>query len=137
MTLGGIDPRVTARMKAVRSKDTYPEMIVRRLTHKLGYRFRLHSKDLPGSPDLVFPTRRKVIFVHGCFWHRHSGCKRSTLPATRLDYWQAKLERNVARDVRNVADLLEQGWQSMTIWECEVAPSKAGKLTDQLRSFLD
>lgn len=131
-----VDPAVSARMRAVRSKDTLPEMIVRRLAHGLGYRFRLHRKDLPGSPDLVFPGRRKVIFVHGCFWHHHTGCKRGTIPSRRPDYWRAKLERNVDRDARNVAELTKLGWQCMTIWECEMAPSKVSEATSRLRSFL-
>ena len=92
----------SANMRAIRSKGMRPELAVRSLVHKLGYRFRLHRKDLPGKPDLVFPSRRKVIFVHGCFWHSHQGCKAAHIPKSNLDYWIPKLERNRARDARNI-----------------------------------
>lgn len=110
------------RMGRIRGKDTAPEMTVRRLMHGLGYRYRLHRRDLPGTPDLVFPTRRKVIFVHGCFWHRHadSGCKLARLPKSRLDFWVSKLEANAERDIRNIEALKTMGWDSLVIWECEI-----------------
>jgi len=107
-------------MRAIRSKDMLPELAVRSLVHKLGYRFRLHRKDLPGKPDLVFPSRHKVIFVHGCFWHSHQGCKAAHVPKTNLDYWLPKLQRNQARDARNIAALSADGWKSLIIWECEL-----------------
>lgn len=106
-------------MARVRSADTKPEMIVRSIAHALGYRYRLHVRSLPGSPDLVFPRKRKVIFVHGCFWHRHDGCGRTTFPKTRADYWNAKFLANVARDAAQAAALRELGWSTLTIWECE------------------
>lgn len=109
-------------MSRVRGKDTSPELTVRRLVHALGYRFRLHRRDLPGSPDLVFPSRRKVIFVHGCFWHRHPdpGCKLARMPKSRQEFWEPKLEGNRARDLRNEAALRGLGWDVLTIWECEL-----------------
>lgn len=106
-------------MANVRSADTKPEMSVRRIAHGLGYRYRLHVRSLPGSPDLVFPRKRKVIFVHGCFWHRHEGCGRTTFPKTRADYWNAKFSANVARDAAQAIALRGLGWSVLTIWECE------------------
>jgi DNA mismatch endonuclease Vsr len=105
-------------MSAIRGRDTKPELRVRRLLHALGYRFRLHRRDLPGRPDIVFPGRRKVIFVHGCFWHRH-GCRNAVLPRARRDWWESKLSRNVERDAGNVAALEFLDWTVLTIWECE------------------
>ena len=107
-------------MRAVRSYDTKPELFVRRSLHKLGYRFRLHRKDLPGKPDLVFPSRRKVIFVHGCFWHGHD-CKRGgRVPKNNRDYWIAKIEKNRVRDKSNLKELKRLGWKAKVIWECEL-----------------
>lgn len=106
-------------MASVRSANTKPEMIVRSIAHALGYRYRLHVRCLPGSPDLVFPRHRKVIFVHGCFWHRHAGCSRTTFPNTRSDYWNAKFSANIARDVAQATALRGLGWSILTIWECE------------------
>lgn len=106
-------------MSRIRGKDTKPEMLVRRLVHGMGYRYRLHTKDLPGRPDLVFRPRRKAIFVHGCFWHQHEGCSRNTIPATRRDFWRRKLDENVQRDRRNATALRENGWRVLVIWECE------------------
>jgi DNA mismatch endonuclease, patch repair protein len=110
----------SANMRAICSKGMRPELAVRSLVHRLGYRFRLHRKDLPGKPDLVFSSRRKVIFVHGCFWHSHQGCKAAHVPKTNLDYWVPKLERNQARDARNIKALTVSGWKSLIIWECEL-----------------
>ena len=107
-------------MRAVKGKDTKPELAVRRMVHAAGYRYRLHRKDLPGRPDLVFGPRKKVIFVHGCFWHSHSDgvCKAASVPKARADYWAAKLEANKARDARNVKALEGSGWRVLTVWEC-------------------
>lgn len=121
-------------MSAVRGKDTAPEMLVRRLVNGLGYRYRLHRRDLPGRPDLVFVTRRKVIEVRGCFWHRHLGCERASLPKTRHAWWEEKLEGNAARDLRNVAALERMGWQVLVLWECELADTPA--LSTRIRDFL-
>lgn len=121
-------------MRAVKSRDTKPEMLVRRAAHALGYRFRLHRKDLPGSPDLVFPARRKVIFVHGCFWHGHECARGARMPKTNADYWRAKIARNVARDARARSALDSLGWETLTIWECEL--KKDTRLAERLKSFL-
>ena len=112
--------RRSANMRRIRSKDTSPELMLRRLIHGLGYRFRLHRKDLPGRPDLVFTERRKIIFVHGCFWHQHSDCREGRIPGSRLDYWMPKLKKNQIRDAANRALLKEQGWKVLIIWECEL-----------------
>ncbi|MCB1823450.1 MAG: DNA mismatch endonuclease Vsr [Candidatus Competibacteraceae bacterium] len=125
------------RMSRIHGKDTRPEMTVRRLVHGLGYRYRLHRGDLPGKPDLVFFRRRKVIFVHGCFWHRHSdpNCKLARLPKSRLDFWRAKLERNRLRDIENHKKLTEDGWQVLILWECELRD--VARLAEKIRSFLE
>ena len=106
-------------MSKVRSRNTKPELIVRSLLHHMGYRFRLHRADLPGKPDIVLPKYQTVIFVHGCFWHQHSGCKKATLPKKNFDFWQAKLEANRSRDIQHVDDLTKAGWQVIVVWECE------------------
>jgi DNA mismatch endonuclease (patch repair protein) len=108
-------------MQANKCRDTGPEMTVRRLLHRMGYRFRLHRRDLPGKPDLVFPSRKAVIQVHGCFWHQHAGCKASSMPRTRPEYWIPKLARNVERDLQNEARLAELGWRTLVLWECAIA----------------
>lgn len=106
-------------MRAVRRAHTKPEVLVRKMMHGLGLRFRLHAKALPGSPDIVLAKHRTVVFVHGCFWHRHPGCKYATTPKTRQDFWIPKLEANVARDARKEAQLRELGWRVLLVWECE------------------
>lgn len=123
-------------MSRIRSKGTKPEMTVRRLLHSMGYRYRLHRRDLPGSPDLVFPKWRKAIFVHGCFWHQHPGCRISRQPKSNRDYWVPKLERNTARDAEHQAQLREMGWEVLVIWECEVrsGASFVTKAADFLRA---
>lgn len=107
-------------MSRIRGKDTRPEIAVRSLLHRMGLRFRLHRRDLPGSPDIVLPGRGPVVFVHGCFWHRHRGCKGTTVPKTRVEFWEAKFARNVERDARNRRDLRRLGWRSLVVWECEL-----------------
>ena len=129
-----VDRARSALMGRVPGKNTKPELVVRREAHALGYRFRLHRKDLPGTPDLVFPRLRKALFVHGCFWHRHEGCSRTTTPKTRAAYWQEKFERNVQRDRRNVAMLEALGWKVLVIWECETFDRSV--LVESLSSFL-
>src|SRR5690606_17133831 len=106
-------------MARIRSRDTEPERLVRSLLHLLGYRFRIHRADLPGSPDIVLPRRHTVVFVHGCFWHQHS-CKAGRIPRSRIEYWGQKLARNQARDRRNVGKLRRGGWRVITVWECEL-----------------
>lgn len=121
-------------MATVLGKNTQPEIVVRKLVHALGFRFRLHRKNLPGCPDLVFPSKRKVIFVHGCFWHRHKGCKRATTPKTRTDFWLKKFESNTSRDQRNLDVLSEAGWGTLVIWECSL--KDIDRTADILRRFL-
>lgn len=125
------------RMSRIRGKDTKPELRVRRMIHGMGYRYRLHRKGLPGKPDLVFPGRGKVIFVHGCFWHRHPDpkCPLARLPKSRLDFWRTKLEHNRERDIRNEAKLKEMGWGVLVIWECRLG-DHAG-LMKQVRKYLE
>ncbi|MGI8784850.1 MAG: very short patch repair endonuclease [Acidobacteriota bacterium] len=124
----------SANMRAIRSKDMAPELAVRHLVHKMGYRFRLHRKELPGKPDMVFVSRRKVIFVHGCFWHSH-GCKSSHVPRSNLEYWLPKLRRNQIRDGRNQQALAADGWKCLVVWECETRDAAA--LKRRIVPFLD
>ena len=121
-------------MSRIRGRGTKPEVIVRRIAHRLGFRFRLHRKDLPGRPDMVFPRHRAVIMVHGCFWHRHPGCKHASAPKTRESFWKNKLEDNVARDRRNETALRDLGWRVLVIWECETKDSET--VADRIESFL-
>lgn len=124
----------SALMAQIRSKNTKPEMLVRRLTHGLGYRYRLHAQNLPGKPDLVFRSRKKAIFVHGCFWHLH-GCERYSLPKTRTHFWLDKLETNRQRDRRNIRKLRAMGWSVMIIWECQT--KDISRLTKRIIKFLE
>jgi DNA mismatch endonuclease, patch repair protein len=114
----------SAMMAAVRGKNTKPELIVRQLVHRAGYRFRLHRRDLPGAPDLVLPSRRVAIFVHGCFWHGHSGCRYATVPKTRREFWLAKVKANRLRDARAKRALQKSDWRVIVIWECETRHSE-------------
>lgn len=114
-----VDPLTRSRMMSgIRGKDTKPELAVRRYLHAAGFRYRLHASDLPGRPDLVFPRYRTVVFVHGCFWHAHSGCRYFKLPGTRTDFWTTKLAANAARDKRDIAALHAGGWRVAVVWEC-------------------
>ena len=126
--------RRSANMSQIRSKDTKPEMLIRRMLHRLGYRYSLHRRDLPGAPDLVFSSRRKVILVHGCFWHQHEGCIDGRLPKSRQDYWLPKLRHNVERDRRNISKLRRGGWQVLKLWECDIANDES--LQERLVRFL-
>ena len=121
-------------MGAVHSKNTSPEMAVRRIAHALGYRYRLHVSTLPGRPDLAFPARHKAIFVHGCFWHRHNGCRYATSPKTNCEFWEAKFRANVARDRRARRELKKINWAVLTVWQCEL--KKPETLTERLNDFL-
>lgn len=126
--------RRSSMMSRIRGRDTKPELAVRRAAHALGYRYRLHRRGLPGSPDMVFPGRRKVVFVHGCYWHRHPGCRLAYQPKSNADFWAAKFQRNVQRD-RGAEELLRAGgWDVLTVWECQTAD--ADSLADRLRGFL-
>ena len=120
-------------MRSVKHANTKPEMVVRRLCHSMGYRFRLHRKDLPGTPDLVFPRFHRVIFVHGCFWHRHPNCPRATNPKTRQKFWRDKFDTNVKRDARAQEALRRMGWIILVVWECETRETEALKL--RIRKF--
>ena len=124
-------------MSNIRAKGMKPEMAVRRLVHAMGYRYRLHRKDLPGKPDLVFPARRKVIFVHGCFWHQHDdpACRIARRPKSNQHYWLPKLERNVIRDAEHLAQLAQLGWDVLVIWECDVVSDDG--IADRIRGFLE
>lgn len=122
-------------MSRIRGKNTTPELIVRKLVYSMGYRYRLHYVKLPGKPDLVFPGRKKVIFVHGCFWHGHEGCRKAKLPKTKLDYWRPKLEENKQRDALKQEKLKELGWQILIIWQCELKEIEL--LKSNIMTFLD
>ena len=122
-------------MARVRSKNSRPELLVRKLVFGLGYRYRLHGKDLPGHPDLVFRSRRKVIFVHGCFWHRHANCALARIPKSRPDFWGTKLEGNRKRDERNKRALAREGWNALTLWECQLKDTR--RVESRIRKFLD
>lgn len=122
-------------MRLVRAKDTRPEMRVRKLVFSLGYRYRLHDRSLPGTPDLVFRRARKVILVHGCFWHRHARCALARLPKSRTEFWIPKLEDNRLRDRKNLSRLRRAGWKVLVVWECEL--SDAVGLDERIRGFLD
>lgn len=123
-------------MRAVKSGDTKPELVVRRLVHALGYRYRLHRRDLPGQPDLVFPRLGKVIQVHGCFWHRHRCDAGQSTPASRQEYWNEKFARNVERDRSNLRKLRRLGWSVLVIWECQTRVAKVTALRMRLERFL-
>lgn len=122
-------------MSRIRGIDTKPELIVRSLLHRNGYRFRLHRKDLPGRPDIVLPKYHAVILVHGCYWHRHKGCRFAYTPKSRREFWEKKFADNVARDRRNVRALRKLGWRCLTVWECEIKNEE--KLRSRLVRFLE
>ena len=122
-------------MSRVKGRDTKPELLVRSMVHRMGYRFRVHRKDLPGKPDLVLPKHRKVIFVHGCFWHGHRGCSRASRPATNTEFWQEKLDENARRDRRKKRELRKLGWKVLVVWQCEL--KDLDKLQARLIRFLE
>ncbi|WP_083415253.1 very short patch repair endonuclease [Massilia timonae] len=124
----------SALMARIGSKNTKPELIVRKLVYSMGYRYRLHKKDLPGRPDIVFAARKKLIFIHGCFWHAHS-CKRGFKPKTNVEFWNAKLQRNIERDQETLSKLKSLGWQSLVIWECEIKDLTL--VEKRVRSFIE
>lgn len=126
--------RRSANMRAIRSRDMKPEIRVRQCAYALGYRFRLHWRDLPGRPDLAFIGRQKVIFVHGCFWHQHSGCQDGRMPSSNLKYWRPKLIGNIRRDAAHLTKLKSDGWKALVIWECEAGDKR--KLISRLQRFL-
>jgi DNA mismatch endonuclease, patch repair protein len=118
-------------MSRIRGKNTRPELTVRSLLHRMGYRFRLHNTTLPGKPDIVLPRYKTVVFVHGCFWHRHPGCRYAYTPKTRLQFWQRKFDSNVRRDQQAARQLTERGWNQLTLWECQIGD------TESLRRNID
>jgi DNA mismatch endonuclease (patch repair protein) len=124
-------------MSRIRGRDTAPELALRRALHRRGLRYRLHDAKLPGRPDIVFPSRRAVVFVHGCFWHRHDGCRIATTPKSNTAFWQAKFDRNVERDLRNCERLGELGWTVIVVWECELStPAKAAAAAEKVAQRL-
>jgi len=125
------EERRSWNMSRIRGKDTKPEIIVRSMLHRMGYRFRLHRKDLPGKPDIVLPKYNKVIFVHGCFWHRHKGCKYAYIPKSRVKFWGNKFAETVKRDKQHLKQLKENGWEVFIVWECET------KDTDKLKKIIN
>ena len=120
-------------MSRVKGSDTKPEIAVRKLLHGWGFRFQLHKKNLPGKPDIVLPRHKRVIFVHGCFWHGHIDCNRSKLPGSNVEFWQAKIAANMERDTRNMEALKALGWETLVVWTCE----KKDRLEDKLKGFMD
>jgi DNA mismatch endonuclease (patch repair protein) len=127
--------RRSLMMSRVKSRDTAPEMAVRGAAHRIGLRFRLHRRDLPGRPDLIFPRYRLAVFVHGCYWHRHPNCKKASSPSTNVAFWEAKLKDNVARDKAALNELVRLGWQTLVIWECETKEPQ--KLNIRLSTYFD
>ena len=121
-------------MSKIKSKNTRPELIVRSILHNLGFRFRLHKKELPGCPDVVLPKYRKVLFINGCFWHGHKNCKRASIPVTNYEFWEAKIKKNILRDRKNIRELKKQGWSVLVIWQCEIKNDDI--LIEKLRKFL-
>jgi DNA mismatch endonuclease (patch repair protein) len=128
-----IDPQRSATMRAVKGRDTKPELEIRSRLHRDGYRFRLHRKDLPGKPDIVFPSKDKVIFVHGCFWHGHTCLRGARIPKNNRPYWISKIRRNMERDASAHTQLSDLGWQVFVVWECHI---KSPELLTRLRAFL-
>jgi DNA mismatch endonuclease (patch repair protein) len=122
-------------MSRIKGKDTKPEVLVRSMLHRAGYRFRKNVKTLPGKPDIVLPKYRTVIFVHGCFWHRHKGCKQASTPSTNVEFWQKKFERNVSNDRKHRRELKTLGWKVVTVWECQL--KKPGRVVQRLENTLD
>lgn len=122
-------------MRAVRSRDTGPELVVRKMIHRAGFRYRLHSKKLPGTPDIVFPRLKKVIFVHGCYWHGHPGCKKAALPKSRVEFWKAKVDGNRVRDQTRMLQLRQDGWMPIVVWQCELREPE--KLFRRVTSLLN
>ncbi|RJQ57757.1 MAG: DNA mismatch endonuclease Vsr [Desulfobacteraceae bacterium] len=124
-------------MSNIKGKDTGPERIVRSLLHRMGYRFRLHRRDLPGNPDIVLPKYKIVVFVHGCFWHGHFGCVRAKKPSTNTSFWDDKIGKNIRRDIKNQKELENLGWSALVIWQCQIKKKDEQKLCSILKSFIE
>ena len=132
-----VKPEVRSRMMAqIRAKDTKPEIMIRHALHKKGFRYRLHNRNLPGTPDLVFPRFHAVCFVHGCFWHRHIGCSYATMPSTNSDNWNEKFNSNIERDKRNCKELMSRGWRIAIVWECALRNGKVETVASALGNWL-
>jgi DNA mismatch endonuclease (patch repair protein) len=132
-----VDAPTRSRMMAgIGGKHTHPELAVRRALHRAGFRYRLHARDLPGRPDLVLPKHRAAIFVHGCFWHRHSGCRYASTPATRREFWATKFQQNVERDARTLAALQTAGWRTAVVWECATRGGLSEHAVTRLKAWL-
>ena len=123
-------------MSRIKGKDTKPEMIVRRFLHSQGFRYRLHVKDMPGKPDIVLPKYRTVIFVHGCFWHKHEGCRYFVVPKTRTEWWMEKIGKNVENDLKKQSAIKDAGWKIIQLWECELKADKRNTTLEQLVHFI-
>lgn len=123
-------------MSEISGKNTKPELLIRKALFSEGYRYRLHRKELPGNPDIIFPGRKKVIFINGCYWHGHN-CKKAALPETNKQFWEKKISGNVARDKKNLDKLLKMGWKSFVIWQCEIKKSSLGNIIKQAKKFLE
>lgn len=124
-------------MSRIKGKDTKPEKTIRSLLHRMGYRFRIHRRDLPGNPDIVLPKYKKVIFVHGCFWHGHEGCNRAKIPGSNKAFWHEKLSKNIERDRQNQKKIKILGWDYLIIWQCEIKKGDLDKLAQKLTCFLN
>ncbi|MGM4889908.1 very short patch repair endonuclease [Tardiphaga sp. 11_C7_N12_6] len=133
-----VDARTRSRMMSrIRGRNTKPELALRKGLHSLGFRYRLHKQGMPGRPDLVLPRYQAAIFVHGCFWHRHSGCRYCTMPASNIEFWQAKFSENSKRDFRNTRELLANGWRVAIVWECQLSQKHAAKTTESVARWLE
>lgn len=133
-----VQPHVRSRMMSgIKGKNSKPEILVRRLLFASGFRFRLHRRDLPGTPDIVLPSRKIAIFVHGCFWHAHNGCRYFKLPSTRPEFWKSKLQGNVDRDQNAIANLMSTGWRVLSIWECATREFQAQELGEQIIAWIN
>ncbi|WP_299605665.1 very short patch repair endonuclease [uncultured Tateyamaria sp.] len=132
-----VDSRTRSRMMSnIRGRNTKPEVSLRKALHRAGFRFRINARRLPGTPDIVLPKWQTVIFVHGCFWHRHPGCRKATKPATNIEFWTQKFDANVERDAKAVAQLLSLGWRTAIVWECAVMPRIGDELIEQVGDFI-
>lgn len=132
-----VDPSTRSRMMSgIRGRDTQPELSLRRALHALGFRYKINDRRLPGKPDIVLPRYRAAIFVHGCFWHRHSGCRYATTPTTRAEFWRSKFEANVQRDARNLQALLDADWRVAIIWECALGPKRIVRTAERASKWI-
>lgn len=132
-----VDSKTRSRMMSnIKGKNTKPEMVLRRALHQIGFRYVLHDKRLPGKPDMVFPKYRSVVFVHGCFWHQHQGCKNATMPSTRPDFWKNKLQGNVVRDRERIEELKNLGWRVLVVWECQLSGNQFAYTVENCRDWL-